>query len=370
MKRPVIVLASVLKPVTDTRMYEKLGISLGQTNKYEINIIGIRSKFPTNIPGISFFPMGPYGRFSIARALAPWKIAWHCFRKRPALLVITTHELLLAAVCCKLILRTRLIYDLQENYALNLSTQGIYPWPVAQVLARWVRWKERLTVRWIDHYFLAESAYLEQLPFIRHKNLVLPNLARQPDRAAIRPAGPAGKRLLFTGTIAAHTGILDAIRLADALHQADPEYSLHIEGYCATANLRARLTAEIAKRPYITGQGLEVLSDHDTILREINRSGIGLLPYHDHPSTRELVPTKFYEYLAVHLPMIIPLRENLIRLSRPYPAAIAIDFDQPDGARLAKELSNTTFYQHPPGSEVWWESVAPVLVACVEKMTR
>jgi hypothetical protein len=34
------VLTSILKPVDDTRMFEKFGVSLGQTNKYDVNIIG------------------------------------------------------------------------------------------------------------------------------------------------------------------------------------------------------------------------------------------------------------------------------------------------------------------------------------------
>jgi hypothetical protein len=47
MKKTKVVIASILKPIDDSRMYEKFGLSLEQANEYEINIIGFASK---NIP--------------------------------------------------------------------------------------------------------------------------------------------------------------------------------------------------------------------------------------------------------------------------------------------------------------------------------
>ncbi len=57
MEQPKLVIASVLKPVTDTRMYEKIGRSIGQTKKYEVNIIGFyRKNLPVEL-NIKFNPI-------------------------------------------------------------------------------------------------------------------------------------------------------------------------------------------------------------------------------------------------------------------------------------------------------------------------
>ena len=55
MKKQRIVLASVLKPVDDTRMFEKIGKSLSDNPDFEIFIIGYPSKQPPNDPEITFF---------------------------------------------------------------------------------------------------------------------------------------------------------------------------------------------------------------------------------------------------------------------------------------------------------------------------
>ena len=49
MKKQRIVLASVLKPVDDTRMFEKIGKSLAREPKYEISIYGYPSNKPPHI---------------------------------------------------------------------------------------------------------------------------------------------------------------------------------------------------------------------------------------------------------------------------------------------------------------------------------
>lgn len=44
MTKKVIAVISVLKPVDDTRNFEKVARSVGNTNKYDINIIGFTQK--------------------------------------------------------------------------------------------------------------------------------------------------------------------------------------------------------------------------------------------------------------------------------------------------------------------------------------
>ena len=63
---------SVLKPVTDSRAFEKVATSLAQTNKYEINIIGFWTKKIPDHSNIRFHPIFHFHRLSPRRLLAPW----------------------------------------------------------------------------------------------------------------------------------------------------------------------------------------------------------------------------------------------------------------------------------------------------------
>ena len=53
MKKQRIVLASVLKPVDDVRMFEKIGKSLSAITGHDVFIIGYPSKAPGADPKIS-----------------------------------------------------------------------------------------------------------------------------------------------------------------------------------------------------------------------------------------------------------------------------------------------------------------------------
>ena len=95
-KKRRIVLASVLKPVDDTRMYEKIGVSLADRGNYEVYIIGYPSLHRyIESTSIHFLPLKPFQRLSLQRLLAPFKILKKTIQVQPDLLIVNTHELLI-----------------------------------------------------------------------------------------------------------------------------------------------------------------------------------------------------------------------------------------------------------------------------------
>ena len=127
MSEKVAVIASVLKPVDDTRLYEKLGLSMRESKKYRVNIIGFEAKNPPVVPGLSFHSIYSGSRLDLGRLLAPWRFLRILFTLKPALLIVCTPELLLPAVIYKLFSGVRLWYDVQENYQKNIQYQSPYP---------------------------------------------------------------------------------------------------------------------------------------------------------------------------------------------------------------------------------------------------
>src|SRR5688572_27699905 len=113
-KKRRIVLASVLKPVNDPRMFEKMGQSL--SGHYEIHIIGTNSNTNSTDDRIVFHPLASYSRLSINRMLAPLRILKKILQLKPALLIICTHELLWMVLIAKIFLRCAVVYDIRENY--------------------------------------------------------------------------------------------------------------------------------------------------------------------------------------------------------------------------------------------------------------
>ena len=160
-KKRRIVLASVLKPVNDPRMFEKMGQSLSP--HYEVHIIGTKSKTDSSHDNIIFHPLASYTRLSLDRILAPLRILKKILYLKPALLVICTHELLWVVLIAKIFLRCPVVYDIRENYFRNILYTNSFP-PILRVfIALYVRIKEWITIPLINNFFLAEAGYANEL---------------------------------------------------------------------------------------------------------------------------------------------------------------------------------------------------------------
>jgi len=180
-KRTSIALASILKPVEDTRMFEKFGLSLGQTNKYDVNIIGFTSKNIKKVDNVQFYPLFDFKRTSFLRLLAPWKILFLLFKVKPSVVVFNTPEILYVILLYKLLTGCKIIYDVQENYFRNIYYNENYI-PLARILLAYsIRLKE-WSGRWlIDKIIFAEDGYILEMPRSAQKATVIKNTYKELD---------------------------------------------------------------------------------------------------------------------------------------------------------------------------------------------
>ena len=96
-----IVIASVLKPIDDSRLYEKIGLTLAASGGYQVHMIGVDSARSAD-PNIKQHAFPPFRRISLRRWFTPWRIFLTTLRLKPDLLIISTHELLYEAMLVKL----------------------------------------------------------------------------------------------------------------------------------------------------------------------------------------------------------------------------------------------------------------------------
>lgn len=296
-----IVLASVLKPVNDTRMFEKLGMSLANTGKYDVHIIGFPAAFSASTP-VAFHTFPTFKRISLSRWFASFRILKMMLRIKPSVIIITTHELLFAGVVAKMLSGTKLIYDVQENYYLNIRYTAAFPSLAKIPVAVWVRLKECVMSIFVDHFFLAEKIYATQLNFLKkHSTTVLENKAKEIKSSSL-VRSPL--RLIFSGTLSKSTGVFKAIELAKMLHALDASVTLTIIGFATIEEERHEVQRVIGGCSFIQLIGGNQLVSHDDINDAISTSGVGIVAYDLNPATKGRIPTKLYEYLAAGLAII------------------------------------------------------------------
>ena len=175
MKKRRIVLASILKPVNDTRMFEKIGVSLVQSGQYEVNIIGYPTESAISDPNVHFHPLPKFKRLSFARFTARLKVLKFIIKVKPELLIVTTHELLEVAILIRIFFGTKIIYDIQENYWRNILYTDAFPKIIRPLIASFVRLKEWATSPFFSRFLLAEKCYAYELGFLKNKFVVIEN---------------------------------------------------------------------------------------------------------------------------------------------------------------------------------------------------
>ena len=371
----VVLLASVLKPVDDTRMRGKFAETLLERLSTRVHVagrgpVGLVTGVADEFSGVYRHRIFDGHRTGLGR-LAAQRHYWNLLLLlRPNLVVVHAPELLPLTLLWQALGRDRLfVYDIRENYALNVRTQRVYRGFVRRGLAAGLRWVEARAARAAAGVILAEASYAAELPFLSElppgrvvvlENKYQPQPGEQLRRQPIPLPPPTEPlRLLYSGTISELNGVWEAIALAGQLRAAWPGGArLTIIGFCQQPGLLTQLQEQAA----VHGDWLTLIGGarpvpHADIVAEIGRSHLGLLAYRPHPSTERCRPTKLFEYLAHGLPVLAapnPLWQELLDA---HGAGLPLNFGPPtDGPALVARLRGYSFYPNGIPTDVLWAS--------------
>jgi len=368
-KKRRIVIASVLKPADDPRMFEKIGQSLSK--KYEVHCIGSTSKTIGNHASIQLHLLPTFRRLSLSRIIAPIQIFRKIATLKPSVVIFCTHELLLISLAAKFFIGCRIVYDLQENYWRNIFYGKSFFVFFRPFLAAYVRLKERIASPFVDYFILAEKAYAEEMTFVNGKYIVLENKVKRsslptPPKKSVEDGNI---HLLFSGTLAETTGVFDAIGISKKLYEANRRIRMTIVGYSPVPATVKRINNEIKDSPFIELIGGDTFVSHDFITSSIQSSDFGIIAYPPNPSTTNSIPTKLYEYLGYQLPILLINHEPWVKICQPYPAAILFDPANFDTKAIQEAMDSQKFYQTPP-VHVFWESEESKLLQTIETLIK
>ncbi|WPP50928.1 glycosyltransferase [Catalinimonas niigatensis] len=367
------VIASVLKPVDDTRMYEKFGLSLQQTNRYAVNIIGFVSKNPPKQRDIIFYPIFSFENNSWKRFFASFLFGKYLFKINPSLVIVTTFELLPVSIFYKLLNnKIELMYDVSENYALNYLTNR-RPGYVNKIIAKTIRLIEKNSQNYISLNILAETEYAKEMKFfskpyiyilnkykaIQVKKLSLPS-------EVIDRAKNSSPLLIFTGTISENYGIYEALDLAKSLRQDFPDILLILAGHVTNTKLLSYLL-NLEKEDFhlLTYVDKDPIP-HMDIIKLIKLADFGLVAHRPVESIKNCFPTRIYEYMAHKKPFILQDHTYWTSYCKPWKCSINIDFKNFDSHFVAQQMKSSQFYPNGNPDNIYWNTEETKLIQAVD----
>ena len=371
MEKTKVVIASILKPIDDTRMYEKFGLSMAKTNKYDINIIGFTSKNVKPYDSIEFHPLGQFSRISWKRFFAPLKVFKILVKVKPQLVICNTHELLIVTWLYRILFGAKIVYDIRENYYKNIRYTQVFPPLLRPFIATWVRIKERLAALTYHQFIMAERVYKEQMLFIPERAVVIENKYKpmgEAERIA-RPLLPDTLDLIITGTISRSNGVFEAISIAKSLHEIDSQIRLKIVGYCALKADLVALQEQIKDLEFIELIGGDFLVPHPQIVEEISKADYGfVLKKPNNGVNDDKVLTRLFEYTANHLPILLLNNPHWVSFCQEYNAAIPIDPAHYEAKALLATMKSGEFYTMGDTNNSLWNNEEPKLLSTISKL--
>ena len=232
MEKIKIAFASVLKPLKDPRAYYRMGLSLRETNKYRINIIGFSTKKEIDEENLKFIPLFCHFRTHWKRVFMGVKFMGILLRIKPQILILSTYELMVPAILLKPILKYKIIYDLQENYALNLAQNESQKGIKRQVSIGLVKAIESLSNPFVDHYFFAEKCYAQELKNIRNFTVLENRFHGQiVPRSCLKIGQNKVLTFLISGTLTEVYGVMEGILWFQKIQESFPNAKLKIVGH-------------------------------------------------------------------------------------------------------------------------------------------
>lgn len=363
MMKQVVVLASILKPVNDVRLYEKIGKTLAKNSPEDVfHLIGFQpfTLSSPSLPNIHFHPIFSFKRLSLAR----FKTGFSFFRKlwqlKPDIVVVATFELLFPVCIYTWFRKTKLVYDVQENYYRNVRYTQVFPRWLRIPIASMIRGIERLVHYRIRRYFLAEDCYFHEMPFMQSKGVVIANKLQATIQSSPLHRSKIKKQFVYTGTISRDYGIFRAIEWVRRLYAEDPAVRLIIIGYCPKTQDWEQLQALQQQHTFITLIGGKHLVSHDQILQALQQATFALLPYHINQSVENRIPTKFYECVATQTPMLVQMNQAWNDFIQQYQAGTLIDFQNLSQAtELWRHIEQKVYYNNlPKHPAIYWKDEA------------
>ncbi|MCB9232561.1 MAG: glycosyltransferase [Bacteroidia bacterium] len=365
---------TVLNPAVHSRIFFKEALTLKGAG-FAVSIIG-QSPDPmeSSQKGVRIIPLKPFSRLSARRFFSvPWQILRLALRERARIYVLHTPELLWLTFWLKLLNRAKIVYDVHEDYYLNIRHAGYYPAIFRSLLAPMVKLWERFWMPFLDGVVYAEACF-DLGKTARKKSVLAANKFNSQVPAIILPNVP---RLLFSGTIAANWGIWEALELWKKLnasrmvdltvagHTHDKELLDKIQQFVAQNGLKARFR--------LLG-GQEYLP-HETLLQEIAGCTLGLAFYQLRENLRERIPTKFYEFMALQKPLLFTQNPpwNALNERLGFGKAISLPISEETVAEIGEILKNPTAYFYPktiPPAEYSWQEEGRKLVTFMQNLIQ
>jgi glycogen(starch) synthase len=335
-----ILLAHLKKPPGETRICDKLGASLSQIQDWDVTILGndipgIETKTPGKPYLIPSFKSTVEKSFIFNDLITFYQILKD---KRPDLIVVCSPDLLMVAIFYKWINKSKIVFDMQENFPLNFSKQKHYKF-FGFLLGSFAKIYLWLCWPFIDSVWFAEKIYQNQTKQTGFKTRTFENKVPVSwilHESTLKPSQTDFERpyLLFSGFITRTSGVCKAVHFFEKFQKWNPDWMFIVAGYCPDSELRQELREFSKRNPDIQLIGITNWLSGKEIYQHLYHSHAVLMPYEETVANLGKVPTKLFEAAFLGKPVLVKEGSQFLKALDSGATMFEVSFDQPKKEKL------------------------------------
>ncbi|MFA5505137.1 MAG: glycosyltransferase [Vulcanimicrobiota bacterium] len=324
MSYPKVVHLTSAHPTFDNRIFFRECRWLARAG-YDVVLIAAHSR-DEELDGVRILSVDQTGGRLKRMLLRTLKVFARGYKENASLYHFHDPELIPAALLLRLLGKS-VVYDIHEDNRQNLKTKPYFPRHLAELLAVVLGFSEQFLAGFF-YQVIAEKCYSDRFPRATPV-LNYPIL----ERIRVQTALPSKPHLLYTGTIVESRGAL----IHCGLTRLNQGIEVTLCGRFAPG-LREQLEREFgSERLHL--EGSTSFMEFELILETYERhcwsAGLAIFPSDCIYGDREL--TKFFEYMALGVPIICSRFPAWVPLIEENQVGICVDPDSP--AEIARAIS-------------------------------
>lgn len=374
--RPHICHLTVLNPAVHSRIFFKEALAQVEAG-YKVTIIGQDSaKEPYKRDGVRIIPTGVFSRRGRKRLAAPRKIQKLALKTGANLFQIHTPELLKVGKALKEELpKSKLIYDVHEDYVSNIRSGSSYPAWTKSGLTKRVRKIENKFHTYGDGLIYAEDCYAGMLKMPKDRTAFVRNKFAKPKSLDYEAESDRPPYMLYCGTISHPWGLGRSLELWNQLKELEP-IDFIIAGHTHDRELLDEIkdwTGDDGDEGSVRLIGGLNYLPYEEIVTLINGCLFGTALYDAAPHIKDKIPTKFYEFMGMEKPLVFTNTSRWKKLNERFDLGISIGypFKSHKIERIYHELvqGRKPFYEQKMSDKDWsWDHEKGALIDLMKKV--
>ncbi len=292
-KRKVCVISSA-HSASDTRVFHKQARTLAREG-YEVVLVA-QHKRNERVDDVQIKAL-PENRAFLKRLLSVPKLLVRAIQEKAAIYHFHDLELVSLGLLLKIATRSKVIYDIHEDYPKQMLAKRWKPHFVKRLLSRFIGLSERLASRVFDAVITAGddigSSFRTRKWVTVNNYPILEDLPESTDTANLEQC-----TLVYLGGISAVRGIVEVIEALSLIDR--PDIRLKLIGRFSSAAFERRVRS-LNGFKYVHFVGW---LSQKAAYQELADADIGVYCPHPEPNYLNLRSTKIFEYMAAALPIV------------------------------------------------------------------